>query len=853
MSRDTQAQGSNAKTRVSEGWWFALRMALVYLLRDWRSGELRVIALSLVIAVSAVSAVNFYTDRVERAMERQATSLLGGDVLVRRSRPLPNTIIEQARDEGLSATQLVQFPSVVLSEEEETQLVAVKAVGDGYPQRGALKIRDAFDLPPYTAQDIPEPGTVWVESRLLGLLDIEIGDQIYLGDRQFKTSALIDIEPDRGGFLFQLAPRVMLNLADLDSTGLVTEASRASYRVQFAGSAEAVDQFRNIIDSDTSGELDDVRIEDVRTGRPELRIALDRQGQFLGLVSIVCVLLAGAAVAVSAQGFAARQADASAVMRTFGATRQTVFRVTLARVALIAVCASVLGVVLGALVHSALVSYLARDMNFDIPAPGVVPAVFGLLTGMICLIGFALPSVLNVAKVPVLRVLRHELALPSVSGWLSIALAFTALCLLMVWQAGDVFLAMVIVLGVVAIVVMIGLIAVFTLWVLRYARIGIRPGWRFGASSLLRRPRNVVLQMTSFCVGMMALLLVAIVGGDILDAWRDEIPPDAPNYFAFNIQAQELDTARRVIGDVSSGDNLFYPMVRGRMIEINGEAVVASDYPDGSQAYRLLNRDYNMSFASEMRDDYVLEQGQWWAQDQIDEPLISIESSIATTYDLEIGDKVAFRIAGQRVEASIANVRVVDWNTFRPNFYVLGTPGWLAQQSPTYITSFKTGPDVDVTRELVKAMPGVTVIDLNALIDRIRGLIDAVSAAVEYVMMFTLLAGAVVLVATVQASRADRMRESALLKAVGANSGKLYQSLITEFTLLGAIAGLVAATVAGSVGWAVSRYLFELQYIPGAGLLLTGLFLGALGIGGCGYLVTRGVINQSPLQLLNDR
>ena len=848
LAPDTFARAKPA----DHGWRFILRTAVAYLGRDWRAGELRVVALAVIIAVTAVSSVSFFTNRVGAALELQASSLLGGDVLLRHSQPLPDMLSEKAAELGLQWVDLVQFPSVVLNQQDDSQLVAVKAVSDGYPLRGKLKIRDTLNGDIRVAQTIPAPGEVWLETRLFLLLSIQPGDEISLGDRTMRATKAIESEPDRSGFLFQLAPRVLLNHEDLESTRLISPGSRVSYRMQLAGDVAVVGDYQDFLE-DSEAALGDVVVEDVRNGRPELRNALDRADRFLGLTAIVCVLLAGAAVAVAAQGFAAHQADASAVLRTFGATRKTVFRLMLARMGSIALIASAIGVFCGYLIQYALVSYLTNSIDFVLPEAGWYPYVLGGLTGFICLLGFGLPAIINVDQVPVLRVLRNDLQAPSVSTITTVLFAFAALCLLMVWQAKDLRLAGSVIGGLLGLLAIVAVTSLVLLWLMKRTGMRATPGWRFGATSLLRRQKSVVLQLSAFCVGIMALLLITIVGNGILDAWRDEIPADAPNHFAFNIQRGEVAIAQEVLGDAGVDDSGFYPMARGRMFEINGEEVDQNSFPDGSRAQHLMNRDYNISYAAEAREDTRLRAGEWWGEEDYDSPLISVEAGIADTFDVTVGDELAFRIAGNVIRAKIASIRRVDWDSYQPNFFIIATPGLLAEMPLTYITSFRLVENkTEVTGEFVRQVPGATVIDLEALIARVRGLIDTVSLAVEYVLGFTLIAGLVVLIATVQSSRRERMREAALLKALGAPYKTLLVSLLTEFVMLGAIAGFVAACVAGALGWSIAEVLFELEYRPSVTLLTIGTLSGAIGVGLCGVLVTLRVLQRSPMSLLTS-
>ena len=840
------------QTRQHHDWRFALRAAFAYLARDWRAGELRVIALALIIAVSAVSSVSFFTNRIGGALELQATTLLGGDLLLQSSVPIPNLLRDTSRVMKLRYTDTVQFVSVLLAD-DETQLVSIKAVTPGYPLRGTLKISDRVGDTIRTTDEVPAAGETWLESRLFSVLGVDIGDELTLGNGSFKITHVIEHEPDRSNMLFQLAPRVMINWADVDATGLISEGSRVNYQQQIAGESGAVVEFKEFIASKQDDEFTDIKVQDVRNGRPELRQALERADRFLGLTAIVCVLLAGAAVAVAAQEFASRQSDASAIFRTFGASQRTVFRIMLLRMALIASIASALGVLVGYIIQAGLVAYLSASLDLILPPPRGYPYWLGALTGIVCLVGFGLPAIIHVGRVPVLRVLQHELSAPSTSTWMVIGSAFTAFSLLVYWQARDWRLTLAVIGGLLLLFIIVALVAIALLYTMRRMKVSATPGWRFGVTSLVRRQHSVILQLMAFSVGLMALLLISIVGNGILNAWQDEIPADAPDHFAFNIQKEQLPSVQAILEQAGIDGSGFYPMVRARMLAINGEVQNSDDYPEGSRAQHLLNRDYNISYARAAPAEQDILKGRWWNEGEYDLALVSVEESIADTYDLDIGDRLTFRVAGEEIEAEIANIRYVNWDAYRPNFFIISTPGWLENQPLTYITSFRAPVNsAPLISHLVREVPGVTVLDLNALISRIRGLINTVSLAVESVLGFTLLAGAVVLVATVQSSRRERMRESALLKAIGAPYSTLMQGLVSEFVMIGAIAGLIAALIAGVIGWTIADLLFELNYSPSLKLLITGVVSGALGIGVCGIIVTQGVLKRSPISLLSD-
>jgi putative ABC transport system permease protein len=824
-----------------------LRFALRALPRDLRAREMRVLAAALVVAVAALSAVGFFTDRVERALGQRATSLLGADLVVAADNPLPDRWRARARALGLRTAGYVTFPSVVVAD-GRTELVSVKAVGPGYPLRGAVRLSDAPYGAGAVAKGIPERGSLWLDPRLFPRLETAVGASLPLGRAELAVAASLAHEPDRGGALFQLAPRVMINRADLPATGLITDASRVSHHLLVAGPEAAVAEFRR-----WTGERagDGVELQGVSDARPEMRAALERAGTFLGLAAVMAVMLAGAAVAVAVHAFSAREADAAALMRCLGAPLRLALGALLLRLLLAGLAASAAGVAAGWLAQNGLVALVGAWFGDALPAPSLTPVATGMAAGLVTLVGFGLVPALRIRQVPVVRVLRHDVAAPEPSAIAAGALAVAAVAALVVFQAGDAVLAAWVLGGTAVMLVVLAAAALMLVRAAGRLRGRSVSGWRFGLANLARRRRASAVQMTGFGLGLLALLLLAVVRVDVLRAWEADVPPKAPNQFLINIQPDQVAGVRAHLAAAGLEPEGFYPMARGRLVAVRGEPVAPADFEPG-RARRLAEREFNLSWAQTPRPDYVIAEGDWWRGGEArSKRQWSVETGIAETLGIAVGDRLTFRVAGQRVTGRVANLREVDWTSFRVNFFVIGTPGMMADAPATWITSLWAPPAAaGELAGLVRAFPGITVLDVGEILDQVRAVIEQGTRAVEYVFAFTLLAGIIVLVAAVQASRDERRVEIALLRTLGASGRRLRAILAAEFAALGLLAGLIAAVAAAAIGWAVTDRVLGLPYAFNPWLLVLGPAGGSAGIAAAGLLATRRLRSERPLAVL---
>ncbi len=823
----------------AQHWRFALRAVK----RDVKSGELWVLALALIVAVASVTAVGFFTDRIGRAMVRQAADVLAADLIVSSGRLLPESIAAAAIARDLQIARHTRFPSVVINDDDESVLVAVKAVTDAYPLRGSVSLVTLDATTQSAPLSFPAPGTLWVDAQITSALALSQGSKLVLGAKEFAVERIIVFEPDRSGNVFELAPRVMMNVADLADSQLLGEGSRARYSLLMAGDIDDVAGMHEWLNENMIGE---VRIRSVHDGDPQMRRALGRAQRFLGLASVVTVLLAGAAIALAVQQFALRQADASAVVRTLGASRSDVVVWLSLRLSIIAGIASLAGVVIGWFAQLVLAELLAEWFDMTLPAPGILPPVIGTLTAFISVIGFGLLPVLRAGRVPVMRVLQRDYSSMDASVWLSTVFGLIAAYLVVLLQSRDLLLSAIVVAGV---VVMLGVFAFFGRAIIGAVRHLAGQRYRLSVAGLQRRLGSSVIQLSAFAMGIMALLLIAIVRVDILAEWERDLPVDAPNVFVVNIQPDQVDGLRQRLADQGIDHNGLFPMVRARLLAHNGVAVMSENATEQQQ--RRSRREFNLSYSRTLSLNNELVEGSWWASDGTAPPSLSIEVEWAEERGFKLGDTLTFKSAGIETTATITNFRKVDWESFQVNFFAVGSESMLAGMPATFVTSFHIDKDFSsATAGWAREFPGIVALDVGSIIDRVKALMDRASLAVEYVFMFTLLAGLCVLLAAVQSSQGERVKESALLRALGASHQQIRQAVVAEFAILGAIAGCLAALFATIVAWALSYFIFELPFHLNAWLWLIGILGGASGISLAGYLATRHVLSTPPVVAL---
>lgn len=822
-------------------------LALRQLLRDARAGELRVLFFALLVAVAASTAIGYFGARLNGAMLLRATEFLGADMLLEGSSPARPEQIQSGKELGLQHAQVVEFSSVIATD-KGIQLSGIKAVDGVYPLRGQLKSAPA-PFAPEEAGGSPKPGEAWAEARLLTALNLKVGDTIDVGLKTLHLTRVLTYEPDRAGNFYSLTPRVMINLADLAATGVVQPGSRVSYHELWRGTAPALETYRELI---KPGLAANQRLQDARDGNRQIGGALGKAERYLNMASLVAVLLSGVAVALSATRFATRRFDASALLRCLGLSRRETLLLFSVQLTVLGLLASLSGALLGWLAQLGLFALLGELLPSDVPPGGLLPAVAGIGTGLVALAGFALPPLAALGRVPPLRVLRRDvLPIPS-STWMVYGTALAALGLIMWRLSLDLLLTFALLGGGVIAALVLGGLLLLVLNSLRRLLARASLPWRLGLGQLLRHPLAAAGQSLAFGLILLSMALIALLRGELLDTWQNQLPKNAPNYFALNILPADKQAFTDRLIELSAQSAPLYPVVPGRLISINGQPVQGIVSKD-TEGDRAIQRDLSLTWAADLPAGNSITAGSWWsAQPAGDVPGVSVEGNVAESLKLKLGDHLVFTVGGVNREAQVTSLRKINWDNFQPNFFMIFQPGTLKDLPATYLTSFYLAPGHDQQIiDLARAFPAVTILQVEALLAQLRSILEQVTLAVEYVLLFVLAAGMAVLFSGLQATLDERIRQGALLRALGAERQLLVKARRIEFGLLGAVSGLLAALGSELVSLVLYRYAFDLAWHPHPWLLWLPV-IGALLIGGAGVFGTRRALNASPLTVLRE-
>lgn len=822
-------------------------LAARQLLRDARAGELRVLFFALLVAVAASSAIGYFSARLNDAMLLRASEFLAADLRLSGSSPASQEQIDTGIKLGLDHAQAVEFSSVVAAQ-EGIQLASVKAANSLYPLRGEL--RSAAE--PYAPEEVgsgPRPGEVWAEARLMVALNLKIGDELEIGAKTLRLSRVLTYDPDTAGDFYSLTPRVLMHLDDLAATEVVQPGSRVRFRELWRGDANALAAYRQAVEASLEPNQ---RLDDARDGNRQVGGALGRAERYLNLASLAAVLLAGVAVALSAARFAARRFDASALLRCLGLSRREALALFGLQLALLGLIACLIGALLGWAGQHVLFYLLRGLIPDDLPPADLWPALAGMATGLVALAGFALPPLAALGRVPPLRVLRRDMLPVPASSWLVYGAALIALGLIMWRLSLDLRLTLALLGGGLLAALLLGGLLLLGLQSLRRLLQRAALPWRLGLGQLLRHPLAAAGQALAFGLILLAMALIALLRGELLDTWQDQLPEDAPNHFALNVLPAERDAFAARLAELSPHPAPLYPVVPGRLIMINGEPVRQLVTKE-SRGERAIQRDLSLTWAEDLPSDNLITAGNWWGAAHASElPGVSVESELAESLQLKLGDQLRFNVGGIERDAQVTSLRQVDWDSFQPNFYMIFEPQTLQDLPATYLTSFYLPPGQDA--ELValsRAFPSVTLLQVDALLAQLRSILAQVTLAIEYVLLFVLAAGITVLLAGLQATLDERIRQGALLRALGAERKLLISARRAEFGLLGAAAGLLAALGCELVSFLLYRYAFDMSWQPHPWLLLLPL-IGALLIGLAGVLGTRRALNASPLSVLRE-
>ncbi|MFH1605093.1 MAG: FtsX-like permease family protein [Pseudomonadota bacterium] len=818
------------------------------LLRDWRAGELRVLALALVIAVASVTSVAFFADRVWQALTHEANQMLGADVLMVSDHPFAEVLRGEITKRGLARADSVSFVSMARAG-EATQLAGVKAVSVGYPLRGKLRIAPRLNAEDAETTVIPSPGSAWLDERLSAALGAQVGEQIEIGNARLTVGAVLTLEPDRGLSFFNIAPRLLMNLHDLPATGLIQTGSRASYRLYIAGERKAANAYENWAKAKLGPGQ---RIESLDNARPQVRAGLDRAQQFLGLSAMLAVILAAVAIALSTRRYTQRHLDGYAVMRCIGALQSRLFALFGWEFLLLGLTACAVGCVIGYAGQAVIALWLTDLVASSLPQPGFYPVLQGFAAGLLLLLGFSLPPLLQLKNVPAIRVIRRETGAPRQSMLAGYALGLAALAALLLWQAGEFRLGAIVFGGFAAAFLVFWLLALVALRCFALLARSGSVSWRYGLANLRRRSHANAVQVVALALGLTVLVLLTFIRGDLLESWRTKLPQDAPDRFVVNIQPDQVQPLARFLAQNRIGSQATYPMVRARLIAINGRPVAAADYAD-ERAKHQIDREFNLSFMQSVPPGNQLTGGRWFTREDLAQGSVSVEVWIAERLGIVLGDRLSFSGGGATITLPVSSLRKLEWDSMRPNFFFITTPGALAGFPASYMTTFRlSAADAAFTSRLTRAFSNLTVIDVSALMRQVNGVLDHVIRAVQFVFLFALVAGVLVLYAALLSTQDERLQEAALMRVLGASRAQVAGAQRAEFLALGLVAGVLASFGSSAIGYVLAERVFHIPWQFNAMIWLAGPISGLACVALNAWLGARAALNHPPMLALRE-
>ncbi|MBK8816766.1 MAG: FtsX-like permease family protein [Methylococcaceae bacterium] len=823
---------------------FALAMRLLW--RDSRAGELTILFLALLIAVTCSTAITLFSDRLERTMTDQTAEFLAADMVITSHAVISEAWLNKAVELNLSEAQTAEFSSVLM-EHDELLLAGVKAVSDNYPLRGFLKSTKTDYATETIERKGPKPGEAWVDKRILSALKLNIGDPVTIGEKKLLITKIITYEPDKQGDLYSLSPRLMMNKQDLDATGIVQPGSHVHYFYLFSGNQSPLSEFKAWVKPQLNLAQ---RILDIHEDRPELGSALDRAERYLGLSTIVVIVISGVAIAMATRRYVERHLDATAIMRCLGSKQNDVLRIFITQFLFLGLITSMTGCALGWVVQELLFKLLRNLLPQTVSNPSWLAVFFGLLTGITVLIGFSLPPLLQLKRVSPARVLRRDLEPLPASAWLVYGSAMGIIGVLIWRYTQDLNMTAIIFIVGVLLLIVLGILIYFVLKSVQRLIPRLSLNWRFGLQGLFRNSRATITQILAFTITLVAMALSFTVRNDLIENWHKQLPEQAPNHFALNIFPDQMESLHADFKSENIAGSRFFPIIRGRLTQINGEPVQKIVSKD-SQGESATHRELSLTYTNNLPDDNKIIAGSWWTATSKNE--VSVEQKLADSLKIKLGDRLMFVVGGQELTATVSSIRSLQWETMKPNFYMIFSPGTLESFPGTFLTSFYL-PESKKTflNALIKKYPAMTILEVDLILKQFKTILTQLTAAINYLLYFALLAGFTVLFSAIYSTLDNRIYESALLRTFGANRSLLRTMHIIEFFTLGLISGVFAVILSESLLYALYAKALNMDYRPSSYLWYALPIIGAFSVGLAGCWGVNRVVNTPPLKVLRD-
>ena len=827
-----------------------LKLSLRLLARDWRSGALTILVFSLLLAVATVTSISLFTSRIHNSIYDEAAQFLAGSVKISGSIPIEDSWLNQAETLNIETALITEFTSMAFSEQEMI-LTQVKAVSSSYPLKGEMTIAKT----PYGAEQkisgAPKEGEAWLASRLFEALGISIGDKIFLGDGEFIVTAAVVKEPDAGQSLFGIAPRAMINHKDIAKTNAVQVGSRISYSLLISGSENRIDKFQNWIDPKLGHHF---RWNDAKSSNRSVGGALDRAESFLLLAGSLSVILGCAAIALAARRYAQKNAKTVAVLKTLGYTPNdvlTTFSLILITLGLSGVLA---GSLLGWVLHWGILIAIGNLIPTQLMAPSFSAYWTGYITGFVALLAFAAPPFFSLRNVLPKAAINDSNQSAFNAFWANL-LGLAAIVLLVFLYSRDPLLTLYLTIGSIICLQGVFLLSKATIsFSQRFAK-KLNYTWRLGFNNLQRHQKTNAMQIMIFSILLLLVAILISVRTHLIAQWKNQLPPNAANHFAFNIFPDELEDVKQAFAESGVTHSPFYAMTRGRIVAVNGESTAerVAKFNEGGMDYE---REINLTSSQEMGPDNTIESGQWWTSSQLvadAEFLVSTEEGYAKGLGIEVDDLLLFSIAGQELTARVTSIRSVQWDSMNPNFFMIFNQAIDKKYGANWLTSFHIDANQKTfLNQLTRKYPTISLIELDQTINQIRDIINKITTAIEFILMLVVISGLLVLITSIQATLDMRFKESAILRTLGAEKALVRKTLITEFSVLGLLAGLLAVVGTEACLFLLQTLTFELQYQPFFIIWLALPIAGALLIGATGWVSTRRVTQVPPMHVLKS-
>lgn len=812
--------------------------------REGRSGELTLLSFALIIAVTSATTISLFTDRLETTMASQASQFLAGDLVVSSPTTLSNDWLNVAKNLSLKQTMTAEFSSVLM-ENNGFLLASIKAVSDGYPLRGTLKTTDNnFNHEENVAQG-PEPGQAWVDNRILTALNLTLGQTISVGEKKLILSKILTYEPDKRGNLYSLSPRLMMHTANVSETGILKPGSHVHYYFQFTGYDDALNSFKQFCKKRLNPSQ---RIMDIHVDRPEIGTALNRVQKYLRLSSVIIIIIAGVAIAITTKRYSERHFNSAAILRCLGCTQSQIVKLFITQLIILGFFASFVGCLIGWVSHAGLFTLLKSLLPETIASANPLATFFGLITGMVILLGFALPPLLQLKKVSPLRILRRELdPIPTQSGIVYGMALLVISGLIFTFTLDIKFTLLLTLIASLGIAVLMGLI--YTLLTgIKKLESHVNLSIRFALLSLVKNKKNTATQILAFSLTLMAMLLSFSVHQNLLNDWQTQLPKTTPNHFVLNLFEHQINDFDADLTTHKITSQPLFPIVRGRLVKINNQAVQKRVSKD-SQGQRAIHRDLSLTWSEQLPDGNVITTGNWHKRTRPFE--VSIEQKLASNLNITINDELTFTIGHANINATVTSIRQVNWDSMKPNFYFIFSPDSLTAFPKTFITSFYLAPENKTAlNKLAKKYPAITILEVDFILNQLSLILEQLTQAINYLLIFALIAGLLVLAATINATLDERLHQSALLRTLGANRSLLRKNHLFEFASLGFFASLFAVLLHDLTSFALYHFILKITYTPNILLWIVVPSIGTAIITFTGLWNIRKVVNKSPLSIL---